>query len=61
MSISPNTTIAQHTIVSKIVEDGMGVVYRTRNPTLGRDVAIKVPAANSYYDLDRVDEKVVIS
>jgi hypothetical protein len=37
--MSFNTTIGQYAILSKIGEGGMGVVYRTRDTKLNRDVA----------------------
>jgi len=42
MTISPNTTLAHYTIISKIGAGGMGEVYRARDEKLNRDVAIKV-------------------
>jgi serine/threonine protein kinase len=54
-TISPNTTIAQYTIISKIGEGGMGEVYRARDTKLGRDVAIKVLPASLSENADRLN------
>ena len=53
-TISPDTTIGQYTIVSKIGEGGMGEVWRARDPKLGRDVAIKVLHSGLSADKDRL-------
>src|ERR1700752_1745820 len=54
MSLSPNTTLANYTIITKIGAGGMGEVYRARDSRLDRDVAIKLLAAEVSNDSDRL-------
>ncbi len=54
MSLSPNTTLAHYTIVSKIGAGGMGEVYRARDTRLDREVAIKLLPAEVSNDSDRL-------
>src|SRR5262249_16872311 len=42
MSLGPGTQFGSYTIVARIGEGGMGVVYRATDTRLKRDVAIKV-------------------
>jgi len=53
-TISPNTTIAHYTIVSKIGAGGMGEVYRARDARLDREVAIKILPAEVANDQNRL-------
>ena len=54
MSISPGTRFGSYEIVEPIGSGGMGEVYRARDTTLGRDVAIKVLPASFSNDAMRV-------
>jgi serine/threonine protein kinase len=54
MSISPNTTLAHYTIISKIGAGGMGEVYRARDTRLEREVAIKLLPADVSSHPDRL-------
>ena len=42
VSLEPGTTLGPYSVTAKIGEGGMGEVYRARDTTLDRDVAIKV-------------------
>ncbi|HEV8366623.1 MAG TPA: protein kinase [Pyrinomonadaceae bacterium] len=55
MSLSPNTTLAHYTIVSKIGAGGMGEVYRARDTRLDREVAIKLLLEEVSGDSDRLE------
>jgi len=53
-NLSPNSKIAQYTIVSKIGTGGMGEVYRARDTRLDREVAIKIVLTSFSNDSDRL-------
>jgi eukaryotic-like serine/threonine-protein kinase len=54
MSLSPNTTLAHYSIITKIGAGGMGEVYRARDARLEREVAIKLLPADVSSDTDRL-------
>ena len=54
MSLSPNTTLAHYTIISKIGAGGMGEVYRARDTKLDREVALKILPVEFAADRERM-------
>src|SRR5436305_10048928 len=54
MILNPGSTLGSCVIVSRLGAGGMGEVYRARDTTLGREVAIKVLSGFSSADPERL-------
>ena len=54
MPLDPGSTLGPYSVTAKIGEGGMGEVYRARDTTLDRDVAIKVLPQAFTDDPDRL-------
>ena len=54
MSLQLGTTLGSYRVIAKIEEGGMGEVYRARDTTLDRDVALKVLPQAFTDDPDRL-------
>ena len=50
MPVSAGTKIGPYEVITLLGEGGMGEVYRGRDPRLGRDIAIKILAKDSWHD-----------
>ena len=61
MPLQPGTTLGPYSVTAKIGEGGMGEVYRARDTTLDRDVAIKVLPEAFTDDLHLTDRVTVSS
>jgi serine/threonine protein kinase len=54
MTCSPGARFGHYQIVSALGKGGMGEVWRARDPTLGREVAIKTLPEEFAQDADRL-------
>ena len=54
MPVSPGSRIGPYEVIAPIGAGGMGEVYRARDTSLNRDVAIKVLPDNAIGDADRL-------
>ena len=54
MTAGPGSTLSHYQLVEKIGEGGMGVVWRARDTTLEREVALKVLPDSLVGDADRL-------
>ena len=52
MALQPGTKLGPYEIVGTLGAGGMGEVYRARDPRLGREVAVKVMAADFVNNAD---------
>lgn len=55
MSLSPNSTLAHYTIISKLGAGGMGEVYLAQDTKLDRKVALKILTADIASNRDRME------
>ncbi len=57
MALEPGTTLGPYSVTAKIGEGGMGEVYRARDTTLDRDVALTVLSRSFAVDVGRLGRR----